>query len=205
VLPIYPPLALLAGAGWAAGLGWLSRRWQPRVAPALVTGVVVVVGGQAGLALAPFPYYFSYYNPLLGGTTAAPAVMMVGWGEGLDQAAKYLNARSDIPAPRVMIGVWGGTFSYFFKGQIRDSKFPPGEATIRDWTNSDFCVVYINQWQREQVPAELLVYLAGLKPAFAVNLQGLTYAYVYDIRGVPPPAYMRAHRTPGQPRSRGGG
>jgi hypothetical protein len=101
-----------------------------------------------------------------------------------------------------MIGVWGGTFSYYFKGQIRDSKFSPGEATIRDWVNSDFCVIYINQWQRRQLPDELLRYLRSLKPALVVRLEGLTYAYVYDIRGVPPPDYMYQNRKPKTSQSR---
>jgi hypothetical protein len=203
LLPIYPPLALIAGVGWMAALRWIRQRWPQRLAQATVPAIVLLaVGAQAGLALPAFPYYLSYYNPLLGGTTAAPAVMMVGWGEGLDQAAHYINSRSGLHSPRVMIGVWGGTFSYFFKGQIRDSKFTRGEATVRDWMHSDFCVIYINQWQRQQLPDELLEYLAGLKPALVVRLQGLTYAYVYDIRGVPPPDYMREHPTLEKPQSR---
>jgi hypothetical protein len=202
LLSIYPPLALIAGVGWMAAFRWIRQRWSPRLGQATVAAAALLaVGAQAGLALAAFPYYFSYYNPLLGGTTAAPAVMMIGWGEGLDQAAHYLNSRSGAHSPRVMIGVWGGTFSYFFKGRIRDSKFSPGENTIRDWMHSDFCVTYINQWQRKQLPDELLEYLGGLKPVFVVRLQGLAYAYVYDIRGVPPPAYMGGHSTPRQPQS----
>lgn len=197
LLPIYPPLALMAGVGWTAGLRWIRQRWSSRVARATVPALtLVVVGAQGGLARAAFPYYLSYYNPLLGGTTAAPAVMMVGWGEGLDQVARYLNSRSDVPVPRVMIGVWGGTFSYYFKGQIRDSKFQPGPVTAHHWVNSDFCVIYINQWQRQQLPRELLEYLASLDPALVVRLQGLPYAYVYDIRGVAPPDYLRQPPTP---------
>lgn len=195
LLPVYPPLALIAGVGWVASFRWILQRWSRRVARVAVAVVMLlVVGVQAGLTLAAFPYYFSYYNPLLGGTIAAPSVMMIGWGEGLDQVARYLNSRAGLHPPRVMIGVWGGTFSYFFTGEIRDSKFPAGEATIRDWMDSDFCVIYINQWQRQQLPDELLTFLGRLEPALVVRLQGLAYAYVYDIRGVPPPEYL--HKSP---------
>jgi 4-amino-4-deoxy-L-arabinose transferase-like glycosyltransferase len=188
LLPIYPPLALTAGVGWVAGAGWL-RRLHPAVAPA---SLLLVVGAQAGLALSAYPYYLSYYNPLLGGTRAAPAVMMVGWGEGLDQAAEFLNSRPGLAAPRVMVGVWGGTFSYYFRGELHDSKFAPGAGAADEWAAADFCVIYINQWQRHELPAELLSYLAALQPAMTVRLQGLDYAYVYDIRDVPPPDYLRA-------------
>jgi 4-amino-4-deoxy-L-arabinose transferase-like glycosyltransferase len=197
VLAIYPPLALVAAAGWTAACRWVRQHCSPTAARATITVLVLsLVGAQIALARAAFPYYFSYYNPLLGGTSAAPAVMMVGWGEGLDQVARYLDSRADVPSPRVMIGVWGGTFSYFFHGRIRDSKFAPGEATIRDWKRSDFCVIYINQWQRQQIPNELLEYLSRRTPAFVLRLQGLTYAYVYDIRGVPPPNYMSHRPSP---------
>jgi 4-amino-4-deoxy-L-arabinose transferase-like glycosyltransferase len=197
LLAIYPPLALMAGVGWITACRWVLRHWSATAARAAVTALVLlVVAVQAALARAAYPYYFSYYNPLLGGTSAAPAVMMVGWGEGLDQVARYLNSRSDISSPRAMIGVWGGTFSYFFKGQIRDSKFAPGEATIRDWERSDFAVIYINQWQRQQLPHELLQYLSRRTPALVVRLQGLSYAYVYDIRRLAAPDYMSREPTP---------
>jgi 4-amino-4-deoxy-L-arabinose transferase-like glycosyltransferase len=200
VLPIYLPLALIAAAGWVAAARCILQRWSRRLTYATVTiGIVLAVVAQAALARAAAPYYLSYYNPLLGGTTAAPSVMMVGWGEGLDQVAHYLNSRSSRHPLRVMIGVWGGTFSYFFKGDIVDSKFAPGETTAHDWMRSDFCVIYINQWLRRQVPDELLKYLASMRPALVVRLQGLAYAYVYDIRDVPPPDYMR-----GNPKLRSG-
>jgi 4-amino-4-deoxy-L-arabinose transferase-like glycosyltransferase len=205
VLPIYPPLALIAAAGWIAVARYILRRWSQRLAYAAVTiGIVLAIVAQAALALAAAPYYLSYYNPLLGGTTAAPSVMMVGWGEGLDQVAHYLNSRSSDP-PRVMIGVWGGTFSYFFKGEVIDSKFSPGETTAHDWMRSDFCVIYINQWLRQQIPDELLKYLANMRPALVVRLQGLAYAYVYDIRGVPPPPYMRENLNLQKPNRRAAG
>jgi hypothetical protein len=117
-------------------------------------------------------------------------MMMVGWGEGLDQAARYLNTRDGAEPKRVMVGVWNGTFSYYFDGDIRPSSFAPGEATLQDWIGSDYCLIYINQWQRGRLPPELLQYLAGLSPALAVRLQGLDYVYVYDIRGLPPPDYL---------------
>ena len=42
-------------------------------------------------AFVHYPYYFTYYNPLVGGSRTAPDVMTVGWGEGLDAAARWLN------------------------------------------------------------------------------------------------------------------
>jgi 4-amino-4-deoxy-L-arabinose transferase-like glycosyltransferase len=193
LLPIYAPLALLAAAGWFALLRGLQRHWPQRSTLALSSAILVVVfASQQALVFASAPYFLSYYNPLLGGTRRAPQVMMVGWGEGLDQAARYLNAH---PGPRrgaVMVGVWGGTFSYFYHGEIRRSDFSTGADTARDWAESDYAVIYINQWQRQRLPAALLAYLNVVPPALTVRLQGLDYVHVYDIHNLPPPPYMAA-------------
>jgi hypothetical protein len=118
--------------------------------------------------------------------------MMVGWGEGLDQVARFLKDLSRSERPRVMLGVWTGTFSYFYDGPIQWSDFAPGEMTINDWKNSDYCMIYINQWQRGRLPQQLVDYLGQKEPVFVVRLQGLDYAYVYDLQTIDPPAYLFA-------------
>jgi len=35
----------------------------------------------------------------------APQVMMIGWGEGLDQAARYLNDQPEAPSLRLLPGI----------------------------------------------------------------------------------------------------
>ena len=61
--------------------------------------------------------------------------------------------------------------------------------TIQDWNASDYAIIYINQWQRGRLPDELVNYLMQKEPAFAVQIQGLDYAYVYDLNQIPPPEY----------------
>ncbi len=102
LLPVYPALDLLAGIGWAAVLDGMRTRalslQRSRVmslflsqgTTALLTLLFV---GQVLPVMTTYPYYFSYYNPLLGGSRKAPEVMQIGWGEGIDQAARYLNAK----------------------------------------------------------------------------------------------------------------
>ena len=51
-----------------------------------------MVGHALPLAVVA-PYALAYYNPLVGGGPAASRVLLVGWGEGLDQVAAYLNAQ----------------------------------------------------------------------------------------------------------------
>jgi hypothetical protein len=193
LLPIYLPLDLIAAAGLVAATSWIrdrsSQSFARVLSPALLCAAVI---GQLAMTASGYPYYLSYYNPLLGGTQRAAQVMMVGWGEGLDQAARFLKDRPGENRPRVLLGFWTGTFSYFYDGPIQWSDFAPGQQTIRDWKNSDYCIIYINQWQRGRLPQQLVDYLASQEPAFVVRLQGLDYAYVYDLHNIDPPGYLFA-------------
>jgi 4-amino-4-deoxy-L-arabinose transferase-like glycosyltransferase len=192
LLPVYPSLDLVAGIGLVSAANWLRQHWaQPGLARASAPALLsVAILAQAASMISSFPYYLSYYNPVLGGTTQASKVMMIGWGEGLDQAARFLKDNSSLDRPRVMLGFWTGTFSYFYDGPIQWSDFAPGATTVNDWKNSDYCIIYINQWQRGRLPQELIDYLAQKEPAFVVRLQGLDYAYVYNLNNIDPPSYL---------------
>jgi 4-amino-4-deoxy-L-arabinose transferase-like glycosyltransferase len=193
LLPVYPPLDLVAAMGWVAAARRLEGLGLGRAGPAALGGIAIA--GQLAVAVPAFPYYFSYYNPLLGGPARAPEVMMVGWGEGLDQAARYLNAQ---PAPerlRAAAWVWNGTFSYFFKGESLTNRFAPDSASLRQWRDTDYCVLYINQRQRGRLPPELLEYVDKLDPVMTVRIQGLEYARVYDLREAPVPGYLTGNRA----------
>lgn len=84
LLPAYAPLDITAALGWAALLFWLrgqKRAWLSRYLPAVL--LVLIVAAQMVSSLRTFPYYLSYYNPLMGGAQKAPQVMLVGWGGGI--------------------------------------------------------------------------------------------------------------------------
>jgi hypothetical protein len=191
LLPVYLPLDIIAGVGWMAAVDWLQQRSSPRLARAFAsTTLFVILAGQAACTFSNYPYFLSYYNPLLGGTSRAPQVMMVGWGEGLDQAARFLNSQPDADHRQVATGVWSTTFSYFYKGPVLRTRFEAGTNRVDDWLASDYYVMYINEEQRDKVSHELIDYFATIKPVKIVRINGLDYVYVYDIRDLPPPDFM---------------
>lgn len=190
LLPVYAPLNLAAAVGWVSLLRWFRSRRHGAGGWFALAGLFILAGGQIYSLAAAYPYYLSYYNPLLGGTKRAPAVMMVGWGEGMDQAARYLNNQPGAEDLQVATGVWNGAFSYFFKGRIHGSNFEPGNSILEEWTSSDYFLIYINQWQRGRLPAELLDHLVEIEPALVVRLQGLAYVLLYDLREAQPPTYL---------------
>ena len=197
LLPIYPPLDLVAGMGWMAAVTWIRQRLPQSTSRVAASAVLLAaVMGQAAGTISSYPYYFSYYNPLLGGTVRAPEVMMVGWGEGLDQAASFLNNQPGTNESQVATGAWMTTFSYFYKGPVLTTRFEPGASTIQDWVDSDYYVLYFNEVQREKVSRDLIDYFATLKPVHVVRINGLDYVYIYDIRNLPPPDYLSSSAHP---------
>ncbi|MFN2197551.1 MAG: glycosyltransferase family 39 protein [Anaerolineales bacterium] len=182
-LPASVMLDLIAGAGWGAlGLFIAARvheRWRSWVNVGLISLVLAV---SALYALPTRPYYLSYYNPLLGGGRRAPEVMSIGWGEGLDQAARYLN---ELPEPEnQVVTVWYdvGPFSYYYDGQTR--YIPIVETLDLDrlerLLKSDYAVIYIHQWQRD-IPDNLLDILAKETPVYTVMINDIAYAQIYDL------------------------
>jgi hypothetical protein len=170
-LPIFPALDISAGIGlvWAAETAHaaLARRGWHVSAP-LVWALAV-----AGLALNLAwhqPYELAYYNPLLGGGLAAEHGILVGWGEGLELAADYINAQPggcDRPvyAPH-----------YFLLGNYTCAPTTDDRAAA-----AGYAVFYINLNQRN-VDADLLTALrARHPPDHTVRINGIDYAYVYAL------------------------
>lgn len=197
LLPAYLPLALVAGVGWATFAGSISRlitrsRHSVRTATRndvnpqgfIGWGVVlllIAVAAQAAFSLPNFPYYFTFYNPLLGGITRAPQVLMIGLGEGIDEAARYLNAKPDAENLRVASWYRGGSFNYIFRGH---------DLNIEQFPEADYAVLYIHQWQRQLPDAQTLHYFAKLTPEYTVKLHSLDYAWVYNLHNAPVPSYF---------------
>jgi hypothetical protein len=186
LLPAYAPLDILAGMGWSSLIAMLASTRRGflnsfgRYAALLIGPLVISL--QAGLSLQNYPYYFSYYDPLMGGGSNAPAVMHVGWGEGLDQAGRYLNQKPN--AAQLSAISWGSTgcLSYFFKGTTRSILLEEtsDEVQMRRLLASDYAVVYINQEQAQLAKPDL-DYVSKLKPERTIWLNGIRYADIYKI------------------------
>jgi 4-amino-4-deoxy-L-arabinose transferase-like glycosyltransferase len=182
VIPSFATLDLVAGVAlvwltlWVVQL--LREKWRTAVTWVVLLGLVTA---QAALAWAAFPYFFSYYNPLLGGSRRAVETMQIGWGEGLDQAARYLNEKPNSNRLSVMSWYGSRSFFYFSNSRVYDVST---EWSTSDWdqfNKSDYIVIYLEEWQRN-LPAEVLARLRNLQPEYSVWINGLEYVQVYKIR-----------------------
>jgi hypothetical protein len=182
IIPSFVLLDLVAGAGLVGLVRWVGKylpaKWGTTFIGTILFGCVAV---QAVLAWTAFPYFFDYYNPLLGGSKQAVKTMQVGWGEGLDQAARYINEKPDSTKLSVMAWYGSGSFFYFSKSRVYNVSSDWSASDWDQFNKSDYIVIYIEQWQRN-LPAEVLDKLKDMQPEYSVWMDGLEYARVYKIQ-----------------------
>lgn len=191
ILPVFPVLQVLAAVGLWAGWDWVvarvARPWVARHgAPALVGGLLI----SGSLTILPHaPYFFTYYNPLVGGAHTADDILLLGRGEGLDLAADYLNqlpgAASSEAVARSM-----STFAPLFVGRtISPQAYDPAQT--------DYIVFYVNEVQRGHMPELLERYYGAVEPLHVVRLHGIDYAYIYaNHTHAAPMAWIAEHANP---------
>jgi hypothetical protein len=187
LLSVFPAVDILAGVGWYGLLGLVasklgSARWAK--GKGLIYGLSLVALLQAVFSLPFYPYYFSFYNPLAGGGPQAVKTLMVGWGEGLDQAARYLNRKED--AKDLRIATWyNQQFAPFSVGH---------SASLDSWFSADYVVLYSNQVQRGLPETRTLDYFRSLQPEHIVHLKGIDYAWIYRVPERVPPEVLPLER-----------
>ena len=212
LLPIFPVMDILAALGllalgeviWERACPELCRRVRERFeaadnilrgwrSPVLGLGMVLLL--QGGFALPHYPYYLSYYNPLLGGIHQAAQTLLVGWGEGYEQAVRYLNQKDDAAHLRVATWYAEQCVGPFFEGQAYKLNVNGQEPIeVVPWYNTDYVISYINQVQREIPNSATVSFFRSQQPEYVVHIKGLDYASVYKVpQEIPPEAYPYEH------------
>lgn len=170
MLPAIIMLDLLGGVGLWLALTRLRRVALRRLA---VVGLVAVQASQAWMA---YPYPLAYYNPLLGGVHTAQRALMLGWGEGLEDAAAYLNRQPN--AERlVATTLYHHALRPLFRGKT---------VRIVEPVSPDYFVLYVNMAQRELIPPGIRTLMLGRAPEYTVRIHGIEYVQVYRLpSGIP--------------------
>jgi 4-amino-4-deoxy-L-arabinose transferase-like glycosyltransferase len=182
ILPVFPIMDTLAALGLVYAGRWLSAHALPgRGSPALwkSLGTVGVVLAQLAMTAPTYPYYLTYYNPLLGGLPAAANTITVGWGEGLDEAGRYLSTKPNVA--RLKVTSWyASTFAPFFPGQTISYAKEKEKAL-----SGDYVIFYINQVQRQYPDEEMFRFFQERYPLDRViRLDGVDYAWIYPAPGM---------------------
>jgi hypothetical protein len=182
VFPVCGILAAIAFVRLAEWRGWPAHRVR------LMGGVMLIF--QLTTALPFHPYYFTYFNPLVGGGRVASRLTRVGWGEGMDKVADYLNTKPD--AASLTVAARWQQYTLGFVGKV----LPFDQSG--QWTQADYVVLYIQQTQRMLDPSPgVLRYFQALRPEHVVRINGIEYAQIYPSPFTRP-AQPLVSRIPGQ-------
>jgi len=170
VMAVFPPLDVLVAIGlWGIWQKLSHTRWplSTQTGGAIVLTLAVTIQGI--ITMTNYPYLLTSYNSLLGGSSKAVAIMPVGWGEGLEQAAHYLNSLPE--AETLTVSSWYGDIFHPYSVAQQASFSDDGRSQLA----ADYVVFYINQIQRQKPYAGLVDYFRAGKPVFVVGPESAEY------------------------------
>lgn len=174
LLPTLVLLNVIASPGIYELYSRVSRRWSSNKWLWYLTGICVLAG-QGATSLTQHPYYFTYYNPLLGGVQGAARYLAVGWGEGNELAARYLNRQLPGTDTITTVATMSTAFAPYFSGQTIPWSWDPYGAFA-----ANYVVIYRREVQEGQLDPHVLDYIQESWPLEkTIELHGLPYAWIY--------------------------
>jgi len=156
----------------------LNIFWQSRKRfglPIVQLIVIAAVTWQVWQVFYLHPHELAYRNPFF---RSVAINRTMGWGEGLDLAAHYLNNK---PAAKEMLVVsyYEGQFDYKFDGEVTSAERLAKE-TERD-IGADYVVLYRTMIGRapDRWETKVLEMYQGKQPEKIININGEQYAWIY--------------------------
>lgn len=171
-LSVILAIDLLAGIGWI----WLIQKFmapkKPTIKPIIIL-TALLTAGQFIFIFLNYPYVLTYYNPLLGGFAKAVEMVPVGWGEGLEQAATWINNQPDVQQATIT-PYYENVTNYYLMGTSLDW---PKDG--KNQVLADYVVFYIAQTQRQLPYPGLVNYFQKQTPVYTVRYGETPYIWVY--------------------------
>lgn len=174
---LFDVLAVLLLATCAAAIGDRLPAIGRRTRTALLLFVGVLGLWQAAEIARLHPYVHAYRNPLF---RSVALHRPMGWGEGLDLAAEYLNAKPN--AERLLVAsYYEGPFDYRFNGQVTSAERLAKETP--EEIGADYVVLYRTMVGRapDRWETKVLQQFAGVKPEKTIVLNGEVYVWIYRV------------------------
>jgi hypothetical protein len=121
----------------------------------------------------------------VGGIGGARELIQIGWGEGMNLAADYLNS---LPhgADQTAASSLYLCLQPLFRGETRNLTHlsQPGDPAPT-LVEADHAVLYLSDAQRNRPSAWAVSLLRGQEPEHVVMLGGIEYAWIYDCANLP--------------------
>ncbi|HTP00786.1 MAG TPA: glycosyltransferase family 39 protein [Anaerolineales bacterium] len=194
MLTAYVALDIIAAAGYIYAANWLAQRF-PRTGHWAVPAVAsVAVLLQAASALPFFPYYYTYFNPVMAAGNPGGHTPNYGYGEGLELAADYLSKQPDAAGSTAVVFYGRGAFSYFYPGRTEQLKAVYADSEnvpqlIDVLHGSRYVVLYYALEHQRNSPANVMQALESIQPLKSIWMNGIEYIRIYDVRDLPQAFY----------------
>ncbi|NJP07138.1 MAG: hypothetical protein HC837_16725 [Chloroflexaceae bacterium] len=128
---------------------------------------------MVGTLLSYHPYYLAYYSPAIGGSAHAAELVPIGWGEGLDVVADWLNQQPDLADGAV--ATWSPpTMRPYLQTDVA------WQGDVQKGT-VNYLAVYINQVQSGKDNHYFHHIHPSCTPRQTITLRGITYAWIYRL------------------------
>jgi len=118
----------------------------------------------------------------LGGAKKAQQLLLVGRGEGLERAVRFVQTEAGDQIPQVA-SWYGTTVTVLFEGQVDVKDIAHPQYIL----GSDYVIYYINQLQRQLPRQTITRYVQRDSPIYKAKLAGIDYAYVYQGQAISHP------------------
>ncbi len=178
LIPAFPALDIVAAVGLVWVFQWVwdhwGRPWVNRVSSQVAWSIslMAVLVLHAATTLPAYPYYYTYWNPVVLGSRWAAQAVMVGWDLDLSVGAHYLNSN---PHAENLSAATRSTrgFEQIFNG--RTVRWVPEEP----WIQADYLIIRRTHLQLQKIEPALLNYVSHLKLDHVVTLGGVDYLWIY--------------------------
>lgn len=175
MLPIFIAFDILSAGSFVAIYGAIKERYAKLGLVGMALLIVVGIGFQAQEVMRLHPYLLAYRNPFF---TSLAQGRTMGWGEGLDLAAEYLNKK---PGAEEMLvaAYYESSFAYHFKG-----KFTSAERLAKETPEeigAQYVVLYRTMEGRapERWETKVLKEYATKTPEHVIKLNNEEYVWIY--------------------------
>ena len=180
-------ISFLAGLGISNGIKFIRNTFKD-IPNYLLSSLIVflIIGSQLIIAYSYFPYYFDYLNPLALTFRGDSPIIDTGYGQGLDQAAKYLSQKPNSDDLTVL-SWWSPSLDYFFPGKTEKIWITRNwrQKNIDILMSSDYLVIYYKTQMTRKMPEGLIDILEFVKPEKNISIHGVDMVRIYKVSDLP--------------------